>query len=172
MLSSPGVFVDCYETPKGEFRVGMAGASTLLGFAKNWLGRVTGSQGKTLKALQEAGFKGIQEEGKVLGQTGYQKVTTISLKDFSFLIFYAAALGKEEARILQLALNEIGVEDFVRDALGKRQLTMEQKKTNFYHSYASMINWQENDRSEWQLIEEQENFTGLNAYRIPEDLGE
>lgn len=135
--------------------------------------RLLKTDGKTLKALQGEGFKGLQEEGQVLGETGYQKVTTISIDDFSLLIFYAAALGKKEARILQLALNKVGVEDFIRDALGKRQLTMKEKKSNFSQSYATMIDWLEEDnadrRAEWQIIEEQENFTGLNQYRPPLD---
>ncbi len=34
-----GLEVDGYQLPNGEFRVGIIGASTVLGYGKNWLSR-------------------------------------------------------------------------------------------------------------------------------------
>ena len=50
-----GLEVDGYRMPNGEFRVGLQGASLVLGFAENWLRRLlnreTGTQIKTLRGL-------------------------------------------------------------------------------------------------------------------------
>jgi len=56
---------------------------------------------KALKALLDLGFTAEQIEGQVAerseGVRGASPVKTISLRDFSFLIIYAAAKGKPQA---------------------------------------------------------------------------
>lgn len=93
---APGVFVDCYETPSGEFRIGMTGASKVLGFAKNWLGRVTNNP-QLLDSLVQMGFSGEIVTGFVTGKTGKQLVSTISESDFRVLVSYAASTGNKKA---------------------------------------------------------------------------
>jgi hypothetical protein len=83
--------VDGYQTPSGEYRVGTTGASTVVGFSKQWLSQVHSRNSSTLKALQEWGFTGSQIEGTVAerdGKSGASKVSTISLDDFALLILY------------------------------------------------------------------------------------
>lgn len=161
---APGLEVDGYRLPSGEFRVGMVGASTLLGFSKEWLGRVGKTNNKTLKALQDIGFKGLQESGEVFGQTGYQKVSTISLDDFSLLIIYATTQNKKEAIALQVALTKASLVDFFRDAFGQIPLTIEEKRIEFSQSYLQSLDWLEENRLDWAVIEDQEKFLaeGIN----------
>ena len=52
-----GLTVEGYRMPSGEFRVGLEGASTVLGFGENWLYRtLTRTGNKTLKTLQGWGL--------------------------------------------------------------------------------------------------------------------
>lgn len=51
-----GLEVDDYRMSNGEFRVGLTGASTVLGYAKNGLGRVLSRGGNTVKVLRGYGF--------------------------------------------------------------------------------------------------------------------
>lgn len=66
VVFAPGLEVDGYQTPSGEFRVGMASASKVVGFAGNWLSRLTTREGKALKALQSLGYTGYHLQGRVL----------------------------------------------------------------------------------------------------------
>jgi hypothetical protein len=94
------VEVDGYETPDGEYRVGVMGAAKALGFAPNWLSRaLTESRKESLKALQELGFTGEIIEGKIDREVGRGSslVDTISVDDFLILARYAASQGKENA---------------------------------------------------------------------------
>lgn len=150
--------VDGYLMPNGEFRVGITGASEVLGFAKNWLGRVTRTEAKTLKALQGLGFKGLQEVGKVMGETGSQSVTTISLNDFSLLILYAAMQGKKQAIALQLSLTQMSLKDFFYFSFGKEPLSFEEKRKAFYQDFAKTIDWFKEDQQDVLVIEEHQLF--------------
>jgi predicted RNA-binding protein YlqC (UPF0109 family) len=48
--------------PNGKFRVGITGASEVLGYSKEWLGRVLSRGGNTTQALRGLGFtEKIQE---------------------------------------------------------------------------------------------------------------
>ncbi len=51
-----GLEVDGYRLPSGEFRVGLTGASLVLGYKENWLRRVLGRGGTALNALRGLGF--------------------------------------------------------------------------------------------------------------------
>ncbi|MCU0570084.1 MAG: hypothetical protein MUF49_26360 [Oculatellaceae cyanobacterium Prado106] len=54
-----GLQVDGYRMPDGEFRVGITGVSEVLGYGRNWLGRVLERGGNTLKTLRGLGFTSI-----------------------------------------------------------------------------------------------------------------
>lgn len=157
-----GLTVDGYRLPNGEFRVGITGASTVLGFAKSWLSQVHTRQGKALKALQGLGFEGFTLEGVVSRDdiSGSSKVKTISLNDFALLILYGATQKKKEAIALQLALTKMSLMDFFMEAFGEEPLTMKEKHKLFYKDYGKTINWFEEDLHDFNVIEEQLKFLG------------
>jgi len=109
--------------PNGEFRVGIEGASKVLGYNRNWLGRVLGRSGITVKALQGIGCTSqIQKVVSQSNQDNDVQAGTISLDDFSRLIVYATAQGKKAALALQLSLTKLALNDFFRDAFGDQPL--------------------------------------------------
>jgi hypothetical protein len=143
-----GLEVDGYQMPDGEFRVSITTASKVLGYAPNWLGRVLERGGNTLKALQGLGFSENLE--KVVIKSG-RPPETISLRDFNRLISYAVFDGKQAALALQLALTELSLTDFFRDAFGEPPLSIEEKRQLFYEAYAQAISpehWREMDRED------------------------
>ena len=75
-----GLIVDGYRMPNGEFRVGLTGASEILGYGREWLGRVLSRGGNTVRALQGLGF--TEEIQKVATKSG-RPPETISLKRIS-----------------------------------------------------------------------------------------
>jgi hypothetical protein len=143
-----GLQVDGYRMPNGEFRVGITGASTLLGYSSNWLGRVLERGGNTLKTLQGLGF--TEEIEKVVINLG-RPPETISLRDFNRLISYAVFDKKKAALALQLALTELSLTDFFRDAFGEPPLSIDEKRRLFYEAYAATISpedWRQMDRED------------------------
>jgi hypothetical protein len=120
-----GLQVDGYRMPDGEFRVGITGVSEVLGYGRNWLGRVLERGGNTLKTLRGLGF--TEEIQKVVTNSG-RPPETLSLRGFNRLISYAVFDGKKAALALQLALTEVALNDFFRDAFGERLLSIEEKR--------------------------------------------
>ena len=121
--------------PNGEFRIGIEGASKVLGYNRNWLGRVLGRSGITVKALQRIGCTSqIQKVVSQSNQGNDVQAGTISLDDFSRLIVYATAQGKKAALALQLSLTKLALNDFFRDALGDQPLSIEEKRRLFYET--------------------------------------
>ncbi len=51
-----GLEVDGYQMPSGEFRVGLEGASRVLGYERGWLNRTLSRSGSTVKTLRGFGF--------------------------------------------------------------------------------------------------------------------
>jgi len=82
----------------------------------------------------------------------------LNLPDFRKLILFAASKGKPQAVALLNAILDTGLEDWFRLSFGQEQLTLEEKRDRFYKSYAATINWLEEDRQEWRVIEDQELF--------------
>lgn len=148
-----GLEVDGYRLPSGEFRVGMTGASTVLGYSKSWLSQVHSSRPKTLKTLQGLGFTGSQLPVKVgrTDKSGASDSLTLSLDDFNTLILYAASKGKKAALALQKALTTVALNDFFRDAFDEPPLSIEEKRRLFYEAYAATISpedWRNMDRQD------------------------
>jgi hypothetical protein len=147
-----GLQVDGYRMPDGEFRVGITGASVVLGYSDNWLQRVLSREsGRSIKALRGLGF--TEEFQKVVSKTnrGEREAQTISLRDFNRLISYAVFDGKKAALALQLALTEVALNDFFRDAFGESPLSIDEKRRLFYEAYARTISpedWRQMDRAE------------------------
>lgn len=147
-----GLRVDGYRMPNGEFRVGVTGASVVLGYSENWLSRLMGREsGTSIKALRGLGF--TEETQKVVSETsrGDREAQTISLRDFNRLISYAVFDGKKAALALQLALTEVALNDFFRDAFGEPPLSIDEKRRLFYETYAATISpeeWKQMDRED------------------------
>jgi hypothetical protein len=147
-----GLQVDGYRMPNGEFRVGVTGASIVLGYSENWLSRLLGREtGTSIKTLRGLGF--TEETRKVVSETnrGDREAQTINLRDFNRLISYAVFDGKRAALALQLALTEVALNDFFRDAFGEPPLSIDEKRQIFYESYAATIrpeDWRQMDRED------------------------
>jgi hypothetical protein len=147
-----GLTVDGYRMPNGEFRVGITGACRVLGYPDNWLYlALSGRSRKRLKTLQDLGF--TEETTKIVSETerGDREAQTIGLRDFNRLISYAVFDGKKAALALQLALTEVALNDFFRDAFGEPPLSIEEKRKLFYETYAAAISpeeWRQMDREE------------------------
>ena len=160
-----GLTVDGYRMPNGEFRVGVTGASEILGYGRNWLGRVLSRGGNTLKALQGIGF--TEEIQKVVTNSG-RPPETISLEDFNRLIVYGVMDRRPAALALQLSLTRLSLNDFFLDAFGEPPLSIEEKRRLFYETYASTISpqqWLDMDREEILRLalpgDEEQNSDGL-----------
>ncbi|MGK7903414.1 MAG: hypothetical protein AB4352_18815 [Hormoscilla sp.] len=168
--------VDGYKLPSGEYRVGLSGASEAVGYSDRWLRQLlqrNNPEPKALKALRDLGFTAEQIEGQVAergeGVRGASRVKTISLRDFSFLIIYAAAKGKSQAIALNQALVEMSLLDFFRSAFGDRPLTFSEKRELFYRSYAETIDWLAEDRLEIEALwlwGDPEELIDWNASRL------
>ena len=159
-----GLSIDGYMMPDGEFRVSMTGASILLGFSKEWLGRSLSRGGNTVKALQGLGFSGKTEKlvtRSIKGGGGTAE--TISLNDLQRILIYGVQQNKPQAIALQMALTNMALTDFFRDAFGLRALSIDEKRNQFYAAYAATLthqDWQEWDRMEAQEIDDHLRFLG------------
>lgn len=153
------VSIDGYRLPCGEFRVGKSSASVVLGFAQNYLSGVPKRSPKQFKTLKAEGFTGVLKAIEVIDESNLPiKAETISLDDFEAFVFFAAMKGKKKAIAIQRAFVRTGLEDYFRLSFGQEQLTLKEKKERFYKTYAQAINWLEEDKSDWQLINQQELF--------------
>ena len=158
-----GLAVDGFELPDGSYWVSITSSSEVLGYAKNWLGRNLSKGGNTFKALQGHGFSGYFSEVVTPSMGGDQKSKLISLKDFNRLILFAASKGKTEAVALADALLNMSMVDFFRETFGQRQLSIEEKRRQFYLDYSASLtrdDWLEMDRIEVKVINDQLRFVG------------
>jgi len=148
-----GLTVDGYRMPNGEFRIGLAGASRILGYSDRWLrDAVTGETPRTAKTLQGIGFSdNIQ---KVLAQSSQGNMfedAAIDLDDFNCCIIYAVQGKRKAAIALQKSFTKMALNDFFRDAFGEPSLSIEEKRRLFYETYAASISpedWRTMDRSD------------------------
>lgn len=156
--------VDGYRSPSGEFRVGMASASVAVGYEKNWIGRVTAQQNKTLEDLTRLGFKGLQVNGAVPGKTGLQPVKTISLDDFRVLIVYASSQGKKNAVALNLASVGTTLYNLFLIAFDNRVMTVQETTKYFSDDFIKNIDWLGEDRDDSEAILDHLRFLGELPY--------
>ena len=174
-----GLAVEGYRMPSGEFRVGIEGASTVLGFGENWLYRtLTRTGNKTLKTLQGWGFDGYTVNAIVdRPQGGTTDVDTISLDAFNICIVYGVQSNRKASIALQLSLTKMALMDFFRDAFGETPLSIDEKRRLFYQTYASTISpedWRTMDRQDiirLALAGDEPHLEGgqWNAWDNPED---
>ncbi|MDB9516730.1 hypothetical protein PN466_07200 [Roseofilum reptotaenium CS-1145] len=115
--------------PDGEFRVSLTGASRVVDYSKEWLGRILSRSCNPVKVLQGMGFTGkIPKTATQSIRGGGREVQTISLSDFNLVIVYAASKGKKEALALQSSLTIMALGDFFRDAFGETPLAIDEKR--------------------------------------------
>lgn len=147
-----GLSVDGFRMPNGEFRIGITGASKVLGYSDAWLYlALRGQSQKRIEALRGLGF--TEETVEIISETsrGDRTAETIGLRDFNRLIAYAVFDGKRAALALQMALTEVALNDFFVDAFGEPPLTIEEKRQLFYEAYARTISpedWRRMDRED------------------------
>ncbi len=135
-----GLSIDGYQMPDGEFRVSLTGASILLGYSKEWLGRALGRGGNAVKSLQGLGFSGnIQNVATRSIKGGGSEVKCISLDDLNTLLMYALGDRKPQAIALQRALTKMALTDFFRDAFGMRALSIDEKRAQLYEAFAATL---------------------------------
>lgn len=148
-----GLEVDGYRMPSGEFRIGLAGASRLLGYSREWLGdAVSVKTPRTVKALRSLGFSDNIEKVSAQSIRGNDyEDRTISLQDFNCCIIYAVQAKKKAAIALQKSFTLLALNDFFRNAFGEIPLTVDEKRILFYREYAASISpadWREMDRED------------------------
>ena len=159
-----GLEIDGYRMPDGEFRVSITGASVLLGFSKEWLGRAVSRGGNAVKALQGLGFSGQTQ--KLVTQSirgGGGTANTISLVDFQRIMLYGVQQNKPQAIALQMGLTGMALTDFFRDAFGMRPLSIDEKRDQLYKTFAATLtaqDWLDWDRSDAKAIDDHLKFLG------------
>lgn len=117
----------------------------------------------SLKGLQSSGFTGSEKIIKLDAiHGGGTTAKTISLADFRRLIIFAASKGKPQAIALLDAIVDVGLDDWFCGHFDQIPLSLGEKRHLFYRTYASTINWLEEDRGDWRVIEEQQRFLQNN----------
>lgn len=145
--------IEGYKMPNGDFRVGLEGASLILGYSDKWLPRVVENKfPTTLAKLEDIGFtRQIVPVSAKSNQSNVFTDRTISLDDFQCCIIYAVQNKKRAAIALNKGFTKLALIDFFRDAFGDPPLTIDEKRELFYQEYASTISperWREMDRQD------------------------
>lgn len=162
IINLGGIALDGYQIHEtGEFRASMTGASTLCGYSKNWLGRVTTKASQTLKALQQRGFTGLPLMVSLPAvKGGGHSAKTISLDDLNILIDYAADEGNARAAAVQKALSRVALEDIFRQSFGQQAMDIDQRRQLFYKAYANSLTVED-----WLKMDAED----INALVLPGD---
>lgn len=160
-----GLEVDGYMMPDGEFRVSVTGASVLLGYSKEWLGRIIKRNGNPVKVLRGLGYSdSIEKTATRSIRGGGSEAQTISLRDLNSLLTYAVMEKKKPAIALQMALTDMALTDFFRDAFGMRALSIDEKREAFYRAFAATIS-----PEDWMFMDK-EDIVRLALHGDPEEL--
>lgn len=173
ILFAREVVIDGYKFPDGEYRASITGASTLVGFSKEWLSRVHIRAGKTLRELRSEGYDGSHQEVWVeRSQGGSTSLKTLSLDDLWVIINYAADRKKIEAKALRRALGRVSLEDYFRKHFQDPILSLEEQRALFYKEYAKTIDWHKEDsidiEQSWTFAEDR--FTDYANWSSSSDL--
>ena len=140
------VSVDAYQMPDESFRYGLAYASGLLGYARNYYRRLLISQGtksprKKLKALRSIGFTGDQISIKTAHKTkgGSSVAHTVSYDDFCLMVEYEASTGNPKAiALLSPAFREI-LRSRTQAAFGLPEDSLIEKQRAFQQVYEDCL---------------------------------
>ena len=145
-----GIAITGYMLPDATFRYGLEYVSVLLGYAENYVSRltkkdepekrisqVTKSNRKKLKALQDKGFTGYQISVRVSRATGGStKAKTLSFDDFAVFVEYEAVEVKNPRAIalLTTAFREL-LRGRTQAAFGLPEDDLETKQAAFWESF-------------------------------------
>lgn len=145
-----GIAITGYMLPDATFRYGLEYVSVLLGYAENYVSRltkkddpekrisqVTKNNRKKLKALQDKGFTGYQISVRVSRATGGStKAKTLSFDDFAIFVEYEAVEVKNPRAIalLTTAFREL-LRGRTQAAFGLPEDDLETKQTAFWESF-------------------------------------
>lgn len=148
-----GLEVEGYQMPDGEFRIGLADASKILGYGREWLADIVSEKSpRTAQALSQLDFsQNIQKVTAQSNKGNWFDDRTISLEDFNCCILYGVQKGKKAAIALQKSFTHLALNDFFRDAFDELPLTIDEKRAIFYRTYAATISpeeWREMDRED------------------------
>ena len=140
------VSVDAYRMPDGSFRYGLAYASVLLGYARNYYRRLLISQGtktprKKLEALRSIGFTGDQISIKTARKDkgGSSVAHTVSYDDFCLIMEYEASTGNPKAiALLSPAFREV-LRSRTQAAFGLPKDSLEEKQKAFQAAYEECL---------------------------------
>jgi hypothetical protein len=163
---SDDLAVDGYRSPSGEFRVGMAGASVVLGYEKSWVSQLVSGRIKMAKSLLDNGFTNCMLKGKVLRDrvSGSSVVQTISLDDFNILVVYAAGQGKKNAMALNLALSRTTLQNLFLIAFENRVMSVQETTKFFSDDFIKTIDWLGEDQKDAEAILNHLRFLGELPY--------
>lgn len=114
--------------------------------------------------MSDIGFKGLQVDGVILGQTGLQKVKTISLDDFNILVVYAAGQGKKNAMALNLALSRTTLQNLFLIAFENRVMSVQETTKFFSDDFIKTIDWLGEDQKDAEAILNHLRFLGELPY--------
>lgn len=122
--------VDTFQMPDGEFRIDLSSISDALGYASNWLSRITTRKGKAYKTLLGKGFTDYQREVRVTrsGKSGASKAFTISVDDFLAAVDYAASENNPIAIAYLSAAAKRSTVDDIREAWGQERLNLDERR--------------------------------------------
>ena len=140
------VSVDAYRMPDGSFRYGLAYASVLLGYARNYYRRLLISQGtktprKKLEALQSIGFTGDQITIKTARKDkgGSSVAHTVSYDDFCLIMEYEARTGNSKAiALLSPSFREV-LRARTQAAFGLPEDSLAEKQRAFQQAYEECL---------------------------------
>lgn len=155
-----GIAITGYLLPDATFRYGLEYVSVLLGYADNYVSRltkkdepekrvsqVTKNNKKKLKALQGKGFTGYQIPVQISRATGgATKAKTLSFDDFAIFVEYEAVEVKNSKAIALLtsAFKEL-LRGRTQQAFGLPEDDIETKQADFSASfYEREVVWAEN----------------------------
>ena len=140
------ISVDAYRMPDGAFRYGLAYASELLGYAKNYYRRLLISRGtkpthKKLEALRSIGFTGDQIAAKTARKTkgGSSVAHTVSYDDFCLIMEYEASTGNPKAiALLSPSFREV-LRSRTQAAFGLPEDSLVEKQRAFQEAYEDCL---------------------------------
>lgn len=153
-----GVYVDGYLLPDGEIRIGKQSASAAAGFNEKYLAKIEQSP-KQFEALKAFGFSNYTKLLEV-SSARVTRAETISLDDFHKLIIYGTTKNRKESIAIMVATSLIGLTNYFRSHFDQKALSKESAKDLMFKEYARVLDWRIEDKLDWALIKEQEDFLG------------
>lgn len=157
---APGHLLEFYRLPDGEKRIGVTSAARICGHAANYLVKLPSSSPKRWEALLRRGFTDYRVECSVSREGGgASTASTLSLDDFrAFLRFSAFEVKKAPALALSDALVGVAIETIARQAFGEEAVTLEEIRRIVCREYAKTVDWVQEDKEDWALIDAHQIF--------------